>query len=329
MKTTAILAAATFTFMAGVACAADGGADVYPSRAVRLVVPFPAGSPSDILARVITEPLGQRLARPLVVDNRAGAGGLAGVEAVATAAPDGYTLVLGGTGALAISPALRESMPYNVARDFAPVVLAASFAQMLVVGNQVPVASVKDLVALAKAQKGKGQLNYASGGIGAVNHLAGELFKIAVGIEATHIPYKGGTPAAINDIMGGQVQYMFSGVSILLPHVKAGKLKGIAVAAPARSVLAPDLPTVIESGVPNFTVEVWVGLLGPAKMPQPIIARVNAETNAVLKTAEVRNRLVALGAEAAGGTAEEFRSYIAKDAEKWLRVIRSANIKEE
>ncbi len=329
MKTKLILTAATLTFMAGAACAADGAVDAWPSRAVRLVVPFPAGSPSDILARVITEPLGQRLGRPLVVDNRAGAGGLAGVEAVATAAPDGYTLVLGGTGALAISPALREAMPYNVARDFAPIVLAASFAQMLVVGNQVPVNTVKELVALAKAQQGKGQLNYASGGIGAVNHLAGELFNGAVGITATHIPYKGGTPAAINDIMGGQVQYMFSGVSILLPHVKAGKLKGIAVAAPARSVLAPDLPTVIESGVPNFTVEVWVGLLGPAKTPQPVVARVNAETNAVLNSVEVRNRLVALGAEAVGGTAEAFRNYIVKDADKWLRVIRSANIKEE
>lgn len=312
------------------AAADDGGdAGAYPARSVRMVVPFPPGSPSDILARVISEPLGQRLGRPVVVDNRAGAGGLAGVEAVASAAPDGYTLVLGGTGALAISPALRESMPYNVARDFAPIVLSASFAQMLVVGNQVPVGNVKELVALARSRKGQSQLNYASGGTGAVNHLAGELFRNAVGIEATHIPYKGGTPAAINDIMGGQVQYMFSGVSILLPHVKAGKLKGIAVAAPARSVLAPDLPTVIESGVPNFTVEVWVGLLGPARTPQPVIARVNAETNALLKSAEVRNRLVALGAEAVGGTPEEFRAYIARDADKWLRVIRSANIREE
>ena len=311
----------------GTCGAADDAA--YPNRAVRLIVPFPPGSPSDILARVISEPLGQRLGKPMVVDNRAGAGGLAGVEAVASAAPDGYTLVLGGTGALAISPALRETMPYNVERDFAPIILAASFAQMLVVGNQVPVSTVKELVALAKSRKGQGQLNFASGGIGAVNHLAGELFKSAVGIEATHIPYKGGTPAAINDLMGGQVQFMFSGVSILLPSVKAGKLRGIAVAAPARSALAPDLPTVIESGVPNFTVEVWVGLLAPARTPQPVIARINAETTALLKTAEVRGRLVSLGAEAVGSTPDEFRAYIARDAEKWLRVIRGANIKEE
>jgi tripartite-type tricarboxylate transporter receptor subunit TctC len=310
-------------------CLAAENAAEYPNRAVRVIVPFPPGSPSDILARVITDPLGQRLAKPIVVDNRAGAGGLAGVEATASAAPDGYTLVLGGTGALAISPALRENMPYNVERDFAPIILAASFAQMLVTGNQVPVSTVKELVALAKSRKGQSQLNFASGGTGAVNHLAGELFKSATGIEATHIPYKGGTPAAINDIMGGQVQFMFSGVSILLPSVKAGKLKGIAVAAPARSALAPDLPTVIESGVPNFTVEVWVGLLGPAKTPQAVIAKVNSETTAVLKSSEVRSRLVALGAEAVGSTPDEFRSYIARDADKWLRVIRSANIKEE
>jgi tripartite-type tricarboxylate transporter receptor subunit TctC len=220
-------------------------------------------------------------------------------------------------------------MPYNVTRDFAPITLATSQPQMLIVGTQLPVTTVKDLVALAKSRKGQSQLNYASGGSGAVTHLAGEMFKNATGIEAAHIPYKGGTPAAVVEIMAGQVQFMFSGVSVLLPYVKSGQVKGIAVAAPRRSPLAPHLPTVIESGLPGFTVEVWVGLLAPAKTSPAIIAKLNRETVALLKSAEVRDRLLAVGVEPVGSTPEEFRAYIAKDTDKWQRIIRAANIKED
>ena len=303
----------------------DGGA--YPNRPVRMVVPFPPGSPSDILSRVISDPLSQRLGRPVVIENRAGAGGLSGVEAVATAAPDGYTLVLGGTGALAISPSLRESMPYNVARDFAPIGLAATMPQMLVVGLQVPVSTVNELIAYVKARPG--QLNYASGGPGSVAHLAGEMFKSAAGLDATHIPYRAGTPAAVTEIIAGRIQFMYSGITVLLPYVKSGRIKGIAVAANARSALAPNLPTVIESGLPDFTVEVWVGLLAPAKTPPAVIARVNRDLVALLKAPEVRERMLGQGAEPVGGTPDEFRAYIAREADKWQRIIRAANIREE
>lgn len=314
---------------AGIVVAADNAdeASAYPSRPLRMVVPFPPGSPSDILARIISEPLAQRVNRPVIIDNRAGAGGVSGVELVATAQPDGYTLVLGGTGALAISPGLRAAMPYNVARDFAPVTLAALMPQMLVAGNQVPVNSVKELIALAKARQG--QFNYASGGIGTVAHLAGEMFKNAAKIDATHIPYRGGTPAAVTEIMAGQVQFMFSGVAVLMPYVKSGRLKGLAVAANTRSPLAPTLPTVIESGFPTFTIEVWAGVLAPARTPSSIIGRLNREIVALLKSQDVQDRMLGQGAEAARSSPEKFRTFIATEADKWQRSIRSANIKEE
>ena len=299
----------------------------YPSRPVRLVVPFPPGSPSDILARIIGEPLAQRLGRTVVIDNRAGAGGLSGVELVASAQPDGYTLVLGGTGALAISPGLRATMPFNVGRDFAPVTLAAAMPQMLVTGPQVPAGNIAELMALAKTSRAS--LNFASGGTGTVAHLAGELFKNAAKIEATHVPYRGGTPAAVTEMIAGQVQFMFSGVAVLMPYVKSGRLKGIAVAAGKRSLLAPHLPTVIEAGIPGFTIEVWVGVLAPAKSPSAVIVKLNGELNALLKSQAVQDRMLALGAEAAGGSPEQFRAFMAAETDKWRHSIRSANLKEE
>lgn len=315
--------------LAQAAQAADGADSVagYPSRPVRLVVPFPPGSPSDVLARIIAEPLARRLNRPVVIDNRAGAGGMAGVELVASAQPDGYTLVFGGTGALAISPALRASMPYNVMRDFAPVTLAVLMPQMLVAGLNVPANSVKELIALGKTRQAR--LNYASGGTGSLAHIAGEMFKHATEIEATHIPYRGGTPAAVTEIIAGQVQFMFSGVTVLMPYVKAGRIKGLAVAANARSPLAPTLPTVIESGLPGFTVELWVGILAPARSPAAVIAKLNRELVGLLRSPDVAERLLAQGAEAVGNTPEEFRAFIAKDGDKWQRVIRGAGIREE
>jgi len=301
-------------------------AQSYPAKPVRLVVPFPSGSPSDILGRITGNALAERLGKPVVIDNRAGGAGLAGVEMVARAAPDGYTLVMGGTGALAISPGLRATMPYEVERDFAPISLVASAPFMLVTGHSVAANSVKELIALAKARPG--QLNYASGGTGAVTHLAGEMFKAAARVDITHVAYRG-TPAATTDLIAGQVQLMFSGITVLLPYVKSGKLKGLGVASTARSPLVPELPTLIESGLPGFTVNMWAGVLAPALTPAPVITRLNNEIVALIGASEVRSRLTALGATPVGDTPEAFRAFIRAEADKWRGVIRTAGVKED
>ena len=301
-------------------------AQSYPNRPVRLVVPFPPGSPSDILGRMVGQHYSQALGQPFIIDNRPGAAGIVGAETVAKAAPDGYTLLMGGTGALAINPGLRATMPYDPLRDFAPVSLFARIPFILVVSPSVPATTVKELVAIAKAKPR--QLNYASSGIGSPTQLAAELFKSMTGTDMVHIAYKGTGPATL-DLISGQTHVMFSGITVLMPHVKTGRLRGLAVASASRTPLLPQLPTVIEAGVPGFTAETWTGVLAPRATPAAIVTRLHQEIVKMVRDAEVKERLLGLGAEPIGNRPEEFRSYMGHEITKWTKVIKAVGIKEE
>ncbi len=306
--------------------ASAGFAQNYPNRPVRLVVPFPAGSPSDVLGRLVGQRYGDALGQSIVIDNRPGAAGIIGADTVAKAAPDGYTLLMGGTGALAINPGLRSRMPYDSVRDFAPVSLFASIPFLLVVSPAVPATTVKELVAVARAKPR--QLNYASSGIGSPTQLAAELFKTLTGVDMVHVAYKGTGPAT-TDLISGQTHVMFSGITVLMPHVKSGRLRGLAVASATRSSLFPQLPTVIESGIPGFTANTWTGVLAPRGTPPAIVTRLHGEVVKMVRDPEMKERLSALGAEPIGNQPEEFRAYIRNEIGKWTRVIKTVGIKEE
>lgn len=313
-------------FVAFAITSASAWAQQYPTRPIRLVVPFPSASPSDVLGRMVGQRYAEAFGQPVIIDNRPGAAGIVGAEMVAKAAPDGYTLLMGGTGALAINPGLRTNMPYDSQKDFAPVSLFASVPFMLVVSLSVPAHSVKELVALAKARPR--QLNYASSGNGSPTQLAAALFNTQTGTEMIHVPYKGTGPATV-DLISGQTHLMFSGITVLMPHVKAGRLRGIAVASVNRSMLLPALPTMIEAGVPGFTAATWTGVLAPRGTPAAIVSRLHGEVVRMLADAGVRERLSGLGADAVGNTPEEFRIYIRDELTKWVKVIKAAGIKEE
>lgn len=323
LKTTHRQWALAAVFLLGTGAAA---AQNYPNRPIRLVVPFPSGSPSDVLGRLVGQRYGDALGQPVVIDNRPGAAGIIGADTVAKAAPDGYTLLMGGTGALAINPGLRSRMPYDSVKDFAPVSLFASIPFLLVVSPSVPAANVKELVAVAKAKPR--QLNYASSGIGSPTHLAAELFKTLTAVDMVHVAYKGTGLAAI-DLISGQTHVMFSGITVLMPHVKAGRLRGLAVASATRSSLLPQLPTVIESGIPGFTADTWTGVLAPRGTPAAIVTRLHGEVVKMLRDADMKERLLGLGAEPIGNKPEEFRAHIRDEINKWTKVIRTVGIKEE
>ena len=311
------------------ACAAIpalAGEAPYPNRALRLIVPFPSGSPSDVLGRLVGQRYGEALGQTVVIDNRPGAAGIIGCDTVAKAAPDGYTLLMGGTGALAINPGLRSNMPYDSVKDFAHVSLFASIPFILVASPSVPATNVKELIAALKA-KPTGY-NYASSGIGSPTHLAAELFKSLTGTEMAHVAYKGTGPAT-TDLISGQTHIMFSGITVLMPHVKAGRLRGLAVASERRSSLLPQLPTVIESGIPGFTADTWTGVLAPRGTPPAIVNRLHAEVVKMVKDTDMKERLLGLGADPVGNTPEQFRTLIQNEINKWTRVIRTVGIKEE
>jgi tripartite-type tricarboxylate transporter receptor subunit TctC len=311
------------------ACAAIpalAGEAPYPNRALRLIVPFPSGSPSDVLGRLVGQRYGEALGQTVVIDNRPGAAGIIGCDTVAKAAPDGYTLLMGGTGALAINPGLRSNMPYDSVKDFAHVSLFASIPFILVASPSVPATNVKELIAALKA-KPTGY-NYASSGIGSPTHLAAELFKSLTGTEMAHVAYKGTGPAT-TDLISGQTHIMFSGITVLMPHVKAGRLRGLAVASERRSSLLPQLPTVIESGIPGFTADTWTGVLAPKGTPPAIVNRLHAEVVKMVKDTDMKERLLGLGADPVGNTPEQFRTLIQNEINKWTRVIRTVGIKEE
>ena len=317
------LACLAATFVLAV-CTASAFAQAFPNRPVRLVVPFPAGGTTDILARAIAEKLSSALGQQFVVDNRPGAGGNIGADIVAKAAPDGYTLLMGTVGTHAINPSLYAKMPYDAMKDFAPVILVAGVPNVLVVNPEVPVKTVSDLIALAKAKPGT--INFASSGNGTSIHLSGELFKSMTGVQMSHDPYKGSAPA-LTDLIGGQVQLMFDNLPSALPFIKGGKLRAVAVTSSKRAPALPDLPTIAESGVPGFEASSWFGILAPAATPKDIIAKINAEANKALQSPEMKEKLLSQGAEAVGNTPEHFAEYIRNETLKWAKVVKDSGAK--
>ena len=307
-----------------VAVATSVSAQSYPTRPIRLVVPFPAGGTTDILAREAGERLSATLGQPVVVDNRPGAGGNIGADLVAKSASDGYTLLMATVGTHAINPSLYSKMPYDHIKDFAPVVLVAGVPNVLEVTSSLPVNSVADLIKLAKEKPG--QLNFASSGNGTSIHLSGELFKSMAGVDMTHVPYKGSAPALV-DLVGGQVQLMFDNLPSSLPQIKAGKLRAIAVTSAQRAPALPNVPTIAESGLPGYEASSWFGIVAPAGTPPAVINRINAEINQWLRAPETAEKLLAQGAIAAGGSPEQFAAHIRAETDKWAKVVKASGAK--
>jgi tripartite-type tricarboxylate transporter receptor subunit TctC len=296
----------------------------WPTRPVRFIVPFPAGGSTDIVARVLAEKLGQGLGQAFVIDNRGGAGGTTGSDVAAKAAPDGYTLLIGTSSTHAIAGSLYGKLPYDAVRDFAPVSMIGTATIMLVAHPSVPAKSVRDLVALAKAQPTL--LTFASSGNGGVSHLTGEYFKAQAGIQMQHIPYKGDTPM-IADLVGGRVSVAFGTAVAFLPHVQSGKLNALAVTNAKPSPVAPGLPTVAEAGYAGFEALQWFGLLMPAGVPPEIVARLNGEVAKVLRMPDVSERFKGLGIEIASGTPAEFTAFMRAETAKWGRIVRESGAK--
>ena len=307
-------------------CAALAHGQSYPVKPVRIVVPFPAGGTTDILAREAAQRLTQSLGQPFVVDNRPGAGGNIGAELVAKAPADGYAFLMGTVGTHAINASLYNKLPYDHVRDFAPVILVAGVPNVLEVNPAVPVNSVQELIAYAKAHPGK--LNFASSGSGTSIHLAGELFKVMTGVQMSHVPYKGSAPA-LADLAGGQVQLMFDNLPSSLQLIKGGKLRALAVTSAQRSAALPEVPTVAEAGLPGFEATSWFGLLAPAGTPPEVIAKVNAEVAKWLASPEAKDKLAAQGAIAVGGSPDDFTRHIAAETAKWQRVVKESGAKVE
>jgi tripartite-type tricarboxylate transporter receptor subunit TctC len=301
-------------------------AQIYPAKPVRMIVTFAPGGGADFVGRVVGQKLSEAFGQPLVIDNRAGANGAIGNEAVAKAAPDGYTLLLGAAGPLTIAPSLYAKLPFDTLRDYAPITLAASSAFAITLHPSVPVNSVKELIALAKARPGK--LNYGSSGTGGSPHLATVLFASMTGTNLIHVPYKGLAPA-LTDLIGGQVDLLFADVGLVLPHRKAGKLKAVAVTGEKRSSVMPDLPTVAESGLTGYQTGTWYGILAPTGTSADVIARLNQETIKVLALPEVKERFLTQGIEPAGSTPAQFAAYLRAELDKWAKVIKAGGIKVE
>ena len=301
---------------------AAAAAQDFPAKPIRLIVPFPPGGPNDIIARVVGQRMSEITRQPVVIDNRGGQAGVLGTDAVAKSTPDGYTIGIVSASALVINPTM-EKVPYDVARDFAPVTLVTTVPEMLVVAGNVPARDMKELVALAKAQPGK--LNFASAGVGGLPHLAGELLKLTAGIDIVHVPYRGAAPA-INDLLGQQVQMAFLDLPVLLPHIKAGLLRPIALGAPERAPTAPDVPTTSEVGMPDLLIENWYGMLAPAGTPEKIVILLNGITNEAMNDPQVKQKLADQGLTVAGDTPQHFRDYIGAETRKWARVIKDAGL---
>jgi tripartite-type tricarboxylate transporter receptor subunit TctC len=299
-------------------------AQSYPDRAVRLIVPFPAGGTVDAIARTVAQQLSESLRQPVVVENRAGGAGSIGSEAVARATPDGYTLLMGTASTHGTNPAVQRALPYDPVKDFTPVALVATTPYILVVNPAVPAATTAELLALVRAQPGK--LNYGSYGTGSSNHLATELFRAMTGADIVHVPYKGGAPA-MTDLLAGQVQLMFDVFTTSSPHLRSGKLKLLGVGALRRSSLAPDTPTLAEAGVAGFEAGTFFGIFAPAGTPRGVVDRLNVEVNRALGTPEMKERLAAAGAEPGGGPPAELGQLVAAEVAKWTRLVRERNLR--
>jgi tripartite-type tricarboxylate transporter receptor subunit TctC len=294
----------------------------FPTKPIKLIVPFPAGGPNDIIARVVGQRMSEITKQPIIIDNRGGQGGVLGTDAVAKAAPDGYTIGIVSASSLVINPTM-ERVPYNVGTDFAPITLVTTVPEMLVVASNVPAKNMSELVALAKAQPGK--LNFASAGVGGLPHLAGELLKLTANIDIVHIPYRGAAPA-INDLLGQQVQMAFLDLPVILPHIKAGSLRPIALGAPERAPTAPDVPTTAEVGMPDLLIQNWYGMIAPGGTPENIVNLLNAVTNQAMDDPQVKQKLADQGLTVAGDRPKHFRDFIAAEAQKWARVIKAAGL---
>jgi tripartite-type tricarboxylate transporter receptor subunit TctC len=296
----------------------------YPVKPIRLVVPFPPAGATDILSRDVMQRLSVRLGQQIIVDNRPGAAGAIGSELVARSAPDGYTLLMATTSTHSIEPLLTPGLPYDTVKDFAPVSLIATSANLLVVPVTLPANSAKELIALAKASPGT--LNFGSSGTGSIVHLTGEMFRSRAGIDIVHVPYKG-TQLAVPDLIGGRISLMFDNIVSAMPNLKTGKLKAIGITGLQRSPLLPEVPTIAESGVPGFEASAWFGVYAPAGTPKDIVAKLSRELAVVLHSAEMKQRMAVLGAEPVGSTPEDMAKIVAAETAKWARVIRDANIK--
>ena len=314
---TALVVAATATI-------APAMAQDYPSKPVTLVVPFAPGGSSDVISRFVGQKLSEMWKQSVIIDNKAGGGGQIAMSGVARAAPDGYTLILGHIGTLAVNPSMFEKLSYDYKKEFKPVAMLAIVPSAIAVNPALPINNVKDLIAYAKANPGK--LNYGSAGNGSAGHLAMEYFKDITKVDAQHVPYKGTGPM-LTDLLSEQTQITYNGVLPLVPHAKAGKLRVIAVGSPKRLAILPDAPTIDESGFPGFETSQWYGVLAPAATPPAIIAKLNADINKVLAEADIQKRLADDGAVAGSGSPEAFGSYIDAEEKRWGAVVKKAGIK--
>jgi len=308
-----------FSFLLAFAFASGAAAQAYPSKPIRLIVPFPAGSTPDIVGRALGQKLAEAWGQAVVAENKTGAGGNIGTAEAAKSAPDGHTLVIGINGPVAVNKALYKSLPYDPEKDLAPISLLAVGAQMLAVHPSVPAANLKEFVDYVRRNPGK--LSYGSVGAGSGSHLTMELLKSQARIDMVHVPYRG-FPPAVQDLLAGNIQATFAIVPAVLPNVRAGKLKAVAVTSEKRSELAPDVPTIAEQGFPRFDATVWIGLLAPAGLPKDVFDKLAAETRKGMADPELRKRLGGLGFEVVGGTPEQFAAFIKSETEKWTGIVK-------
>ncbi len=315
-----------FALMAGIVAATVATAQPYPSKQIRIVVGFVPGGGSDFIARLISAKLTEAFARPVILENRPGAGAVIATDFVAKAPADGYTLLLGSAGPFGIVPALNPKTPYDSQKDFDPITLVVIMPFVMTVHPSLPVKNVKDLIALAKTKPG--QLNFGSPGHGSTNHLANEMLKLMTQIDLTHVPYKG-VSAAMTDVIAGQIQILSGDLTTLLPPVKAGRLRAIAVTSAKRSSIAPEIPTIAESGVPGYDTSGWFGMVAPAGTPRAVIERLNTDMVKGITTPESRERLGTLGGDVVANTPAEFAAFIRTDHAKWAKLIAATGLKEK
>ena len=300
-------------------------AQTYPAKPIRFIVGFPPGGATEFIARLIGQKLTQSMGQQVIIDNRPGAAGNLGIELAARAAPDGYTLLLVAPN-ITISPSLYKKLAYDTMKDFAPIARVAAVPMVIVTPGNLPTATLKDFIALAKAKPGG--LNYASSGVGTSLHLAAELFKLQAGVNLVHVAYKGSS-LAMNDVISGQVHALFIGIPAPAPHIKTGRLRGLAVIAPQRSMTLPEVPTAAEAGMPNLEVTTWYGVFAPAGTPRAIVTKLNHEINQAMQAGDVKEKLAAQSTDAVIGTPEDFGAYVKKEVAKWAEVVRKAGIQPE
>jgi len=316
-----LLITASAWLMSGVALA-----QTYPTKPVRMIVPFPPGGATDLLARVVAQKLSESLGHQVVVDNRPGAGGTIGSRLMLDAQPDGYTILTSSVSTHAIGPHLYAKPPYDPMKDFAAITELSSTPTVLMVSGTLPVATLKEFIALAKARSG--QLNYGSSGVGTQFHLSGELLKLQTGIDMTHIPFKG-TALVYPDLFSGQVSMLFDTLSVAIPFIKAGRVKALGVTGTQRTPTLPDVPTIAEAGVPGFYAGLWLGIWGPAKLPRDITERLSSDVAKLLKLPDVKERLASQGMEPIGNTPAQFAEFVRKENETWSKVVKAAGVKAE